>query len=239
MLRQALPSGRDETSRLAEPVQLENLMGVDCRPEFIFGVSISSVSIWMVHLQHLLVASSNLLRRRVLRKAERFEGFCFQYLEPTSLKISFRCLMLSSNLACVKGFCRTGANGRRKRHLCRLINAGPPRLTAAVCCFPLIAGRHWIRQIAREIISLIVFPRMLRAEHQVQSLRISPDGRTIGAAAFATVPLAFRLVRLAERSRFFARWPQADENLRIKCHRALYGGLHRAGKQTIHEISER
>lgn len=191
---------RERVSDLAEPVQLKDLMGVDCRPEFIFGVSISSVSVRMVHLEHQFVASSNFLRRRVLRKTERFEGFCFQYLELTPLEISFRSLMSCSNLACVKGFCRTGANGRRKRHLCRLIKAGPPRLTAAVCCFPLIAGGHRIRQIAREIISLVVFPRMLRAEQQVQTLRISPNGRAIGAAAFATVPLAFRLVRLAERS---------------------------------------
>lgn len=214
-------------------------MSVDCRPEFLFGVSISSVRVWMVQLEHLLVASSNLLRRRVLRKAQRFEGFCFQYLELASLKISFPCLMSCSNLACVKCFCRTGANGRRKRHLSRLVNARPPRLTAAVCCFPLIAGGDRIRQIAREIISPIVFPRMLGAEHKVQTLRISTNGGTFGAAAFATIPLAFRQARLAERSWFFARWPQADENLRIKGHRALYGCLHRAGKQTMQEISER
>ncbi len=172
-------------------------MGVDCRLELIFRVSISSVGVGMVQLEHLLIAATNLLGRRVLRKAERFEGFCFQYLELASLEIGFRCLMLRSNLACVKGFCRARADGRRKRHLCRMINAGPPRLTPAACCFLLVSGGHRIGQIAREIISLVVFPRVLRAEHKIQTIRISPNGRTIGSVSFAVVPLAFRLTRLA------------------------------------------
>lgn len=200
-------------SPLTETVQFEDFVRINRGAKLVLGVAIAVVCIRMVHLETLLIAGPDFLRRCIFRQTKRLKRLGFKDFEFATLQIRSLRLSGRSALAGVHGLCGTGPLRAGEWNFGRLGRTNAGRLAAAFRRFTLIARRDGVGEVRREIITLVIFPNVLGTKQQVQAFTVAANGRTQRAALVAAIPLAFRPIGFTLRNRFFAGRPQPYEYL--------------------------